>query len=176
MINIFYGSSFSLFLDRIEIFFQILGKFLFQVYGFLKASKTFSGLKKGIWIVLWDNEMVLNTIIFWILASFFLNLQFFPFFASFCPFLSLTTLTVQRNYQVLQMDYLTELQRQKMVLNGFCTAKSGNSSFKYCTFLLFFYQGPGNFLLELIISCCIVFKVNGMVINILMTPISDFIW
>ena len=63
----------------------------------------------------------------------------FKFFDYFCPSSEFSDDYWPTNFfSVFQMDYMTELQRQKIVLEIFLTAKCENFSFEFCTFSFFY--------------------------------------
>ena len=66
-----------------------------------------------------------------------LKFEIFSKFFQYCPFLSLTTTTGQRNFQVSEMGYLTEISSQKIVLIFFI-AQVQNFFFNFA--FSFFYD------------------------------------
>ena len=114
MINIFYDISFSKFL-------------LFsKCMDLHEPVRLFQGLNQGCRIVSWDNEMVLKILISWTVARCCSNLS--TFFWVYRPFLA------NAIFQVSIFGYLTELSRQKMVLNFF----NAKLNFLFLRFSVFF--------------------------------------
>ena len=92
---------------------------IFQVYGFLWASETISGLKEGYWRVSWDNEMVLKTYISWIYRDFLLKIAIVTkIFQYVFSFLSWTKIIGQRDVLILRHGLL---DRYFETTNGFET-------------------------------------------------------
>ena len=73
----------------------------------------------------WCSDDIIITSFCKILLKFVIVLKFFEYF---CPFLSLTIITGQRSFLSLADGLHEKIQRQKMFLNMFFTAKCGNFS------------------------------------------------
>ena len=110
---------------------------MFQVYGSLWASESFSGLKQRYGIVSWDNEMVLKILIYWIVArltfaivfKFLCIFSFSEFNDEYWP----TKLFTSRRWVIWQ-----NLRDKKLVLSFFCCEIE--TSFKFCLSVFFLYD------------------------------------